>query len=65
MKPIDPNRWALLVAVIILACLTVNSRYRLEITNTGLKLEKGQAVLAEQADKSTFSPPTPGQASRR
>ena len=41
-----PNRWALLVAVIILACLTVNSGYRLEITNTGLKLEKGQQVVS-------------------
>jgi hypothetical protein len=65
MKPIDPNRWALLVAVIILACLTVNSGYRLEITNTGLRLEKGQAVSTEQADKSTFSPPTPAAISRR
>lgn len=64
MKPIDPNRWAMLVAVIILACLTVNSGYRLEITNTGLKLEKGQQMLAEQADKST-PPPTSSAPDRR
>jgi hypothetical protein len=48
MKPLDPNRLVIPVAVIILAVLAVISGYRLEIGQGGLRFET-DAATAHQA----------------
>ncbi len=47
MKPLDPNKCARWIALIILALLAVGSNYRFEIGRSGLKFESNASPMRE------------------